>query len=503
MNELLQRVFQHLPLTPEDSQWVRTAAPSELDNLLTELAAGGPAADTVPLEPLCLLLTQRVREGEPWSGGVDSMGRLYDSLAHDNPSRGAVLQFLLEEGSDAAMDAAVDRLNNDPPRATERVAQALSVLYRDAARVQQAMELVDRCWPALQHINVASPLLDLMNYLSRKHAAEHAAVGRTAPLKQLLSAVVARLEQLSKEPPPADQQQRELHHSMVEEGVPLCVSLCDAMALVGDGVAQAALQQALTLPHRRIRTEAAWALAKLDEEPGVAVLREQVEDPYTRLRAIEYLQELEQLQEIDAQYMTAESRCEAALCAWLAAPTQFGIPPQSIELAEHRAMYWPGFDEEQDCYLFRFVYELPQGKLANLGLAGPVEHAFATDLTHMALDDVFAMFAGWHAEHDEMEDAIPEQLSQAGQLEMERLVRRLRDCGYDDIEPMLFCQFFGDKAVVAQASDPRRPDQGRGWAIADAVDDFWLPGGLRFGPVEASYVYKGRRLLHAFNENES
>ena len=97
---------------------------------------------------------------------------------------------------------------------------------------------------------------------------------------------------------------------------------------------------------------------------------------------------------------------------------------------------------------------------------------------------------------------IPEQLSTAGRLEMERLLRRLKDCGYQDIEPMLFCQFFGDKALVAQAANPREPDHGQGWAVADAIDDYWLPGGPRFGPVEASYVYKGRRLLHAFNEDE-
>lgn len=512
MNDLLERLFNQSLLLPEDVQWLQLAEPTELDELLERLADGLP--ETASLEPLCVHLARRTPGGAHASVPASPLGtapswhpapavaKLYDAMAPDNPSRGALLQILIAAGDEDSLDVAVARLNEDPPRSTTAVAQALSVFYRDPARVPAALQLIQRTWPALEHINVASPLLDLMNYACRKHALEHPATGRSAELRALLGAVVARLEQLVRERPGDDVEALQMHQAMVEEGVPLCVSLCDALALLADQPAQANLKHALALPHRRIRTEAAWALAKLGEPEGEQTLLEQVSDPYTRLRAMEYLQELELAAKIDPAYATTASRAEAALCSWLAEPTQFGLPPHELELVDRRVMYWPGYDDEQECFLFRFVYDLPQGSLVNLGLGGPVEHAFATDLTRFSLDDVYAMFAGWHAEHDEMEDAVPEQLSPAGQLEMERLLRRLKDCGYDEIEPMLFCQFFGDKALVAQAVDRRQPERGLGWAVVDAVDNLWLPGGVRFGPVEAGYVYKGRRLLHAFNEGE-
>ena len=499
MNDILERLLQGVPLTASDSLALQSADPSELDDLFDQVRETAP--DIRGVEQLVMMVAVRIRAGDLSWNGVRAIAELYDATAPDNPGRGALLQFLVEDGSEEAIAAVARRLINNPPHVTAAVAQTLSPLYRSNDTTRVALQLVEECWDALEHLSVASPLLDLMNYLCRQRDVPHPAKSRAEQLRPLLRAIVHKLAQLAEQAAQAIGEADEQIQQMVEEGVPLAVSLCDALALIEDDQSRGILNQAMNLQHRRIRTEAAWALAKLGDDIGQKALLEQTADPYTRLRALQYLEELEQLESVEPEYLTDCARAEAALAAWLGERTQFGIPPHEIELVDERTLFWPGYDDEQDCYLFRYTYRFPQGVLTNYGLAGPIEHAFATDITHMEVDDVYAMFAGWHADHEEIEDAVPEQLSPAGQVELERLVRRMRDHGLEEIQPALFCQFFGDKAMVAQAVDFTQPsEQQRGWAVADALDVIWLPTAPRFGPVEASYVYKGRRLIRAFNE---
>ncbi|MCA9173862.1 MAG: HEAT repeat domain-containing protein [Planctomycetales bacterium] len=501
--ELLERLRDRLPLTETDASWIQFADPTELNHLLREIADTMP--DIEGLEQFAVLLARRLRSGDRSWDGVVPLTELYDKTSPLSLVRGALLQFLVEDASAPALAAVADRLTHDPPQVTAAVAQALSPLYRDSQSAAHALALLEFCRDAMEHISVAAPLLDLSNYLCRERGVGHPAAGSEERLRTLLRAIVNKLEQLAEQNEPfaaSDEEsmrQLESQREMVELGVPLAVSLCDTLALLEDHDAVGVLTRALDLPHRRIRTEAGWALAKLGEDAGLVALREQAADPYTRLRALEYLQELERLDQLDPQLCSELARAEASVCSWLGEATQFGIPPHEIELVEQRELAWPGFEEEQTCYLFRFAYRFPHGTLENIALAGPAVHAFATDLTDMDADDVFAMYAGWQAEHDEMEEFIPQQLTPSGQVELERLVRRIRDCGYEEIEPLLFCIFFGDKSLVASAVPRADAERTRGLVVADDQDAHWFPARSRFGAVEAAYVYKGRRLLRAFN----
>ncbi|MCU0716200.1 MAG: HEAT repeat domain-containing protein, partial [Pirellula sp.] len=62
------------------------------------------------------------------------------------------------------------------------------------------------------------------------------------------------------------------------------------------------LNQALDLKHRRIRTEAAFALGKLGEQHGIDALVEMAIDPAVRTRVIAYAEELGCIDKIDEQY---------------------------------------------------------------------------------------------------------------------------------------------------------------------------------------------------------
>ena len=94
-----------------------------------------------------------------------------------------------------------------------------------------------------------------------------------------------------------------------------------------------------------------------------------------------------------AEFRQAESLAEADVAAWLSDPQQFGIPPHDLELIEARESFWPGFEELVPCFLFRFEYDMPNTRFANIAIAGPIVHAMTADLTSLDADDLLAIFA--------------------------------------------------------------------------------------------------------------
>jgi hypothetical protein len=284
----------------------------------------------------------------------------------------------------------------------------------------------------------------------------------------------------------------------VNDGVALAVSLCDALALIGDKSVTGKLYQTLDLAHRRLRTEAAAALAKLGEPAGVEALVALAAEPVARLRVLAYAEELGVLDRVAERYRTAPAQAEAEVALWLAQPSQMGVPPTECELVDTRCQYWPGYDEPVNCFLFRFTYRLGERAFSNIAIAGPLVHAFGADLSDLPPHDIYAAFAGWHAEHAEISEVDVEQLNDAQRSELFRLERRLGDEGYDDVQPLRLGSFFGDKVLIARALWHAQP----GVAVADAAQCSWFPqrpSRRPLGPEEAYLIYKGRRLLRTFN----
>jgi hypothetical protein len=205
---------------------------------------------------------------------------------------------------------------------------------------------------------------------------------------------------------------------------------------------------------------------------------------------------------VDEAYCTPAARAEAELALWLAQPAQLGIPPTRLELIDSRTQYWPGFDEPVDCFLFRFAYEFADARFANIGIAGPLTHTFAADLADLPPDDIYAAFAGWHARHEEIYEVDVATLDDRQRVAATRLERRLNDAGYEQIRALQLGFFLGDRFLVARAVLDDRP----GIAVVDQQSVLWYPASGRvrpIGPHEASSIYKGRKLLRAFNPEDS
>jgi hypothetical protein len=427
--------------------------------------------------------------------------KLYDRLKPLSPSRAATLGWLARHGTGVELTWLPELLVADPPQGDSDVVRSLAPLFQ--RRDLPAGALFPALLDALAHPQLAAPVIDLANYLVRqKLIAQHPAADRAAQLAALLGEVVQSLARLAEDPQSTGLSPVEISRR-VASSVALAVSLCDALALIGDPLAIGKLHQAVALSHRRVRTEAAAALARLGDDDGIRELVNLAEEPVARLRVLAYAHELGLTDKIEPEWQSREARAEAELAVWLAEPTQFGIPPAAIELFDERRQFWPGFTEPVDCYLFRFTYAVTiegegERSFSNIGIAGPLTHAFLADLTDLAPDDIYAAFAGWQAEHEEIREFDVARLSKSEQLEVERLVRRLHDAGYTAIQPQRMGYFFGEKALVASA----RHAGLAGVAVVDFQEIAFFPerhSQRPLGPAECYSLYKGRKLLRSFN----
>jgi hypothetical protein len=469
---------------------------------LTAMAAEGKALDEDQLGAILRHLVERAHLGgdRAWKrlteGSRAAAVALYVRLGPASRWRHLLLQLLAVSRGPDDLRAFAELAVRDPPTDATAAAVAVGPLFQQ--RNYDPSLLFPQLLDALASPVWAPLVMDLANYVTREGlVARHPALDKLESLKSLLGGLVHRLGKIEERPSAASDDARKLSET-VSLSISLAVSLCDALGMIGDPSAAGKLNQALELRHRRLRTEAAAALARLGDENGQQVLVSLAAEPVARLRVLAYAEELGIEDQIDERYATDEAIAEAELACWLAQPTQLGFPPSRLDLIEARTMYWPGYDDPVACFLFRFSYEMQAGEYAGIGIAGPVCHAFAADLADLSPDDIYAVFAGWQAEHDEIYELDAGRLTEAQQVEASRLERRMRDEGCNAIQPSLLGFFFGERVLVAHAVYDGQPRI----AVA-AQDEFvWLPArGSRRppGPEEAICLFKGRRLLRAFN----
>ena len=437
------------------------------------------------------------QQSEELSLPTDDISILYKHLDEADRSRPQLLQWLAAVGGMQELALFADLVESDPPTDETSVMLAFSPLFQK--REFDPTPLFPKLFNRLDTLSVAATILDLANHLTREsYIATHPATSRSTEIITLLGGLIKQLTSLEGQDNLPEASPEDLSRQ-ISESVAMVVSLCDALALMVESAAIEKLHEAMNLSHRRIRTEAAGALAKLGEREGETALLELAAEPVARLRVIAYAEELGIEEKIAEQHRSILAVAEAELCLWLAQPTQFGIPPTMCELFEQRTMYWPSYEQPVECFLFRFEYAFGEQSHSNIGISGPLTHAFKSDLANLPPDDIFAIFAGWQAEHEEIREMSIDQLSPEQRVDVARFERRLQDDQYSEIEPEIFATFFGDKVLTARAQRNGK----KGTAIVDADRTSWFPSESShrpIGPSEAYCIYKGRELLRTFNQ---
>jgi hypothetical protein len=425
--------------------------------------------------------------------------QLAAALPAATPNQHLLQQLLAMGRSTSSLQSLVVSLRDRPPQQWMHAAQVISPL------MQRSDWSVDAVYPEilelLQYPALASPILDLASHLFRTgKASRHPAADRLPMLNRLLGEVVGRLSRFEEDPRVFGEDVPTVQATLAE-AVALAVSLCDALALIGDPSSIGKLNQAMELRHRRVQCEAAGALASLGQESGKQRLIELTSEPAARLRAIHYADELGLGDQVDEQYRSEASTAESEMALWLSQPQQMGVPPTRVEVIDSRRLLWPSFDGLIDVYLVRYEYNFGDRGFSNVGVCGPATFSLSSDVANLSLDDIYAIYAGWHAEHDDIFAVAADQFNAAHVRTMDQFERHLERCGYQVVKRELLGFFLDEQAGVFTAVR-----EGTGCVVVtDGLETIEQPvtGRLRpLTPNDLLNLYKGRKLLRTFNSSD-
>ncbi|WP_236621246.1 HEAT repeat domain-containing protein [Rhodopirellula sallentina] len=427
---------------------------------------------------------------------VDWLVKVLAALSPEVANRHLLMHLLAMIRSEQSLGALVQTLNDAPPRGWMASGQILSPL------MQHNDWPVDAVFPGLLDClaepSLAAPILDLAGHLFRSGQVDsHPATNRIDALNALLRNVSQRLAKFEEDPRSFGTDVEQVQ-AILGEAVALAVSLCDAVGLIGEESSIAELNKAAELRHRRVQCEAAGALARLGQPSGKEQLIALSAEPSARLRAIAYADELNLSDEIDEKYRTPSATAEAEIALWLTQPQQMGVPPTSVEVVDSRRMLWPSYHDPVDVFLVRFQYDFGDRSYSNIGISGPTVFALNADVADLPPEDIYAIYAGWHAEHDDIFTVPAAEFNEAQRRLIEPLQTYLERNEYEAVKPALLGFFLEETAAVFTAV--------RGGTecvvVTDGLETMDLPTAGRMrppAPTDMFHLYKGRKMLRTFN----
>ncbi len=415
--------------------------------------------------------------------------------------RNQILRWIGTSAQPHALEIWLDLICDDPPE--HRLGIGLAFAPLTERHFSPPSNLLQRLLiKGTTHAHIAPAIFDLFNFYVRTGKLKtHPASGRLEELTGLYQQLCRQMQQIE-----TGNFQKQLDvgqiNRQVSDAVALLVSLSDLFSLTQHRPAIPFLKTAIELRHRRVQTEAAAALARLGDEDGKQTLIRLADQPISRLRVLAYAEELGFQQEISLELQGEIARRESELAIWLAQPQQMGLAPSQMELLDQREMYWPSYDQPQNCFLFRYAYGVGLHAHSNIGICGPLTHAFAADLRHLPIEEMYAAFAGWQTVHQDIFQMTPYQARQARPAVTRRLERILDDGNYDEVVIQAYGSFFGEWVLIATACYEGK----NGTIVVDDHDSTWFDQGHPQAPIDwklAYAIWRGKQLLARFNRSET
>ncbi|MFO1484763.1 MAG: alpha/beta fold hydrolase [Verrucomicrobiaceae bacterium] len=114
---------------------------------------------------------------------------------------------------------------------------------------------------------------------------------------------------------------------------------------------------ALQHPDTGVRMEGAWSDVKNGGVQGLTVLKQASLELHQSERAQDYLKELKHEKDIPKEALEPAFAAQAALSRWLQHPNELGDPPKSIEVYDHRKLFWPPTNDQREIWLIKFTYQ--------------------------------------------------------------------------------------------------------------------------------------------------
>jgi hypothetical protein len=173
-------------------------------------------------------------------------------------------------------------------------------------------------------------------------------------------------------------------------------SAAAALPYLSKSVRDRLLPVALAHADARVQMRAARVAAELGNDDGFRLLEHFAEDDNHRAAAVRHLEELRHSPPPAAQ--TAEARARGEMVQWLAAPQEFGRPPDSLELYDTRELFWPPTNDRRRLWLFHYIYEShsEKGDVVGMGMVGSMTHSLHGEVTaDLTPDEAYALHCCW------------------------------------------------------------------------------------------------------------
>lgn len=188
------------------------------------------------------------------------------------------------------------------------------------------------------------------------------------------------------------------------------VSTTAALPFISEPARTELLALAMDHAHTPVQLEAAWASAKLGSDAGIKLLARFAEDVRTSNVARRYLTELGLEEAIPAKANDPDFQATAEMVEWLTHPNEYGEPPDEIELADSRELFWPPTQDRRWVWLFRYTYkpnEYREEEDTGYGMVGSTTFAlFGESTADLCPEDVYGLHCCWELE---MEDRTAEE----------------------------------------------------------------------------------------------
>lgn len=114
---------------------------------------------------------------------------------------------------------------------------------------------------------------------------------------------------------------------------------------------------ALKHPDKSVRLEGAWSDVKTGGTQGLAFLKQACLEVHQSRRAQNYLEELNQKDAIPKDALEPAFVAQSEISNWLQHPNELGEEPLSIEVYDHKTLFWPPTEDKREIWLLKFTHK--------------------------------------------------------------------------------------------------------------------------------------------------
>ena len=212
---------------------------------------------------------------------------------------------------------------------------------------------------------------------------------------------------------------------------------------------------------------------------GLRVLVRFAEDVNYSMEAVAKLSELGKEEHIPTVILLDDFRARAEFAHWLRHPNELGRAPTSVDVVDHRELFWPPTADRRSLYLIKYRM-LEEGGCeldhadADCGLVGSVTFClFGTSNHQRPVEDVYAIHCVWELEIKE----LVTRESVAKDYGKELVLPQVGGKKIDEVEYVYTFRiaesvgYPGEDVVLLSGSVAGEP----GWLVWDGERSVWYP----------------------------